>query len=70
MDDKGLTDLVKATRALLLVQLQDWSETDNREKPEIILARAGYTAREIAELINKNADAVAKAIQRAGKVAR
>jgi len=70
MDEKGLTDLLKAIRALLLVHLQDWSEPSDREKPEIVLARAGYSAREIAELLNKNTDAVAKAIQRAGKGAR
>jgi DNA-directed RNA polymerase specialized sigma24 family protein len=67
MDEKTLTELVKATRAVMLVQLQALANPEDRDKPEIVLARAGFSAREIAELINKKPDAVAKALQRRKK---
>lgn len=69
MDDKNVEELVKYTRALLLLQVQAQSKTEDLVKPEILLARAGLTARDIADLLGKNAAAVAKAIQRAGKSA-
>ena len=69
MDDKALKELVKATKAVLLVQLQALAKPEEREKPEVVLARAGFAAREIAELLNKNQHAVAKSLQRAGKAA-
>jgi hypothetical protein len=69
MDDRALRELVKATKALLLVQLQSLAKPEEREKPEVVLARAGFVAREIAELLNKNQHAVAKSLQRAGKAA-
>lgn len=68
-DDRAVMELVKATKAVLLVQLQTLVKPEEREKPEILLARAGFVAREIAELLHKNQHAVAKAIQRAGKAA-
>ena len=67
MDDQNSSELVKYTKALLLLQLQGLSKTDDLVKPELLLARAGLNAREIAELLGKNSGAVAKAIQRAGK---
>lgn len=67
MEEKNSEDLVKYTRALLLLQVRSLTKTDDPVKPEILLARAGLGAREIAELLGKNAAAVAKAIQRAGK---
>jgi DNA-directed RNA polymerase specialized sigma24 family protein len=67
MDDQNSSELVKYTKALLLLQLQGLSKTDDPEKPELLLARAGLSAREIAELLGKKSGAVAKAIQRAGK---
>lgn len=69
MDEAILKDLAKATKALLLVQLQAQADPREREKPEILLARAGFGAREIAQLLKKGEAAVAKAIQRAGKAA-
>lgn len=67
MDDKNTSELVKYTRALLLLQVQGLDKTDEPIKPEVLMARAGLSAREIAELLGKNSGAVAKAIQRAGK---
>jgi DNA-directed RNA polymerase specialized sigma24 family protein len=67
MDDQNSNELVKYTKALLLLQLQGLSKTDDPMKPELLLARAGLNAREIGELLGKNAGAIAKAIQRSGK---
>lgn len=67
MDDKNASELVKYTKALLLLEVQGLNKTDEPIKPEVLMARAGLNAREIAELLGKNAAAVAKAIQRAGK---
>lgn len=68
MDQKTLDELVKHTKALVLLQLQALSPQEERLKPEVILARAGYAAREAADLLGKKPAAVAKAMQR-GKAA-
>jgi hypothetical protein len=67
MEDNSVKDLAKSMRALLLVQLQAQIEPDDREKPEVLLSRAGFPAREIAELLRKSPAAVAKSIQRSGR---
>jgi DNA-directed RNA polymerase specialized sigma24 family protein len=67
MDDKNASELVKYTKALLLLQVQGLNKTDDPIKPEVLLARAGLSAREIAELLGKNSAAVSKTIQRAEK---
>jgi DNA-directed RNA polymerase specialized sigma24 family protein len=67
MDDKNGNELVKYTKAMLLLQIQGLNKTDDPVKPEVLLSRAGLNAREIADLLGKNSTAVAKAIQRAGK---
>jgi hypothetical protein len=69
MDDQNSGELVKYSKALLLLQLQRLTKTDDPVKPEVLLARAGLNAREIADLLGKNSAAVAKSIQRAGKSA-
>ena len=69
MDEKVAEQLVKLTKAVLLAQLQALESPEKREKPEIVLARAGLSAKDIAALLNKGEHAVAKAIQRAGKAA-
>jgi hypothetical protein len=67
MNDAVFEQLTKLTKAVLLVQLQTLAKPEEREKPEVVLGRAGFAAREVAELLNRNQAAVAKAIQRAGK---
>jgi hypothetical protein len=69
MDDKKMTELLKCTEALLLMQFQAGNKPKDQLRPEIVLARAGFAPREIAGMIRKNHAAVAKAIQRAGKEA-
>jgi DNA-directed RNA polymerase specialized sigma24 family protein len=68
MDHNGTTELVKYAKALLLLEVHRLTKIDEPIKPEVLLARAGFNAREIAELLGKNSAAVAKAIQRAGKI--
>ncbi len=68
MDEKTLKELVKATKAVVLMQLQTLTEPGKRDKAESVLARAGFGTKEIAAMLNKNRSAVAKALQR-GKAA-
>jgi DNA-binding CsgD family transcriptional regulator len=68
MDDKMLKELVASTKALMLMQVQLLAEPSKREKPEIVLSRAGFAPKQIAKLLNKSEHAVAKAVQR-GKAA-
>lgn len=67
MAENSMNELVKATKAVFLVQLLSLDDPEKRDKPEVILARAGYTSAEIAKLLNKGQAAVSKAIQRAGR---
>ena len=69
MNENDISELTKYTKALLALQLQSFNRSEEPIKPEILLARAGLTAREIAELLGKNSTAVAKTLQRAGKAA-
>jgi hypothetical protein len=69
MDDKNVNELLKCTKALLLVQLRAVNNDEDPIKPEVVMARAGFATREIAELLGKTSAAVAKAVQRAGKQA-
>jgi DNA-directed RNA polymerase specialized sigma24 family protein len=69
VDEESMKALVRYTKALLALQVQALNKTEDPVKPEIVLARAGLAAREIAELLGKSPAAVAKALQRAGKAA-
>jgi DNA-directed RNA polymerase specialized sigma24 family protein len=64
--DQNNGDLLRYFKALLVLEIQRLNPVEESAKPEILLARAGLNAREIAELLGKNSTAVAKAIQRAG----
>jgi DNA-directed RNA polymerase specialized sigma24 family protein len=65
-----MDELVKYMRALVALQIQALDKREEPLKPELLLARSGLAAREIAELLGKSPAAVAKAIQRAGKDAK
>jgi DNA-directed RNA polymerase specialized sigma24 family protein len=67
MNDNDASEVVKYAKALLLLQLQAVDGPEDPAKPEVLLTRAGLSAREIAQLLGKKPAAVAKAIQRAGK---
>lgn len=66
MNDNATNELLRYTKALVLLQLQSLTESEPA-KPEVLLSRVGLSAREIAEMLGKNPGAVAKALQRAGK---
>lgn len=61
-------DQATATAAMLALLVEDQaSRTDEKHQPrktEVLLAAAGLTAPQIAGLMGKNKDAVAKAITR------
>lgn len=57
-----LQELTKYLKANLLLQLRNFDSNEN-EKPEILLFRAGFTRQEIADLLGKNYEAVKKSLQ-------
>ena len=59
-----MEELVKYLRALVLFEIQTRTDTDEANKPEIVLYRAGFSNKEIGDLLNKNSASVAKAISR------
>jgi DNA-directed RNA polymerase specialized sigma24 family protein len=65
-----MEELIKYLRAMVFLQVQALSGGEAFQKPELLLSRAGLTAREIAEALGKNQAAVAKAIERAKKASR
>jgi hypothetical protein len=61
-------ELTKYMRALVFLQVHQLAgETAFSGKPELLLSRAGFTAKEIAAVLGKKEAAVAKAIERAKK---
>jgi DNA-directed RNA polymerase specialized sigma24 family protein len=67
MIDHATNELLKYSKVLVLLQIQALGSAGQLNKPEVLLSRAGLTAREIADLLGKNPGAVAKSLQRAGK---
>ena len=64
-----MEELVRYMRALLLLQLSDRLGA-SQEKPELLLARAGFKVKEIAEFLGKSEAATSKSISRAKDAAR
>src|SRR5437016_939761 len=60
-----MDELLTAMRGVLLVQLQLLQAPDDREKPEVVLSRAGFAGPEIAVSFGTTNAAVQKAIERA-----
>lgn len=60
-----MEEVIRYLKGLMLLQLQAQTEGAAFSKPELLLERAGFSAREIAEFLGKNEGAVAKTIQRA-----
>jgi DNA-directed RNA polymerase specialized sigma24 family protein len=58
-------ELLRYMKALVLLQLQTLPGTESPTKPEILLSRAGFPQKEIAEMLGKSPVAVAKTISRA-----
>ena len=53
MDSNTTNELVKYTKALLLLEVHRLSKNDDAVKPEILLTRAGRSAREIAQRLGR-----------------
>jgi DNA-directed RNA polymerase specialized sigma24 family protein len=68
-----MEELIRYMRALVLLQVQESLRIGDPEhsaiRPEVLLADAGFSAREIADMVAKTPAAVAKAISR-GRTAR
>ena len=60
-----MVEAVKYLKALTFLQLQNLTQGGSFSKTELLLERAGFTNREIADLLNKREGAVSKTIQRA-----
>ena len=61
-----MSDEIKYLRALVFLGLQQQAGAATfAGKPELLLSRAGFTAKEISEILGKKEPAVAKAISRA-----
>jgi len=58
-------ELLRYMKALVLLQLQTFAGTETPTKPEILLSKAGFPQKEIADLLGKSPVAVAKTISRA-----
>ena len=65
-----MDELVRYTKALVFLQLQQVTGGNVFGKPELLLARAGFPHKEIAELLGKSPAAVAKAISRGRAAAK
>jgi hypothetical protein len=59
-----MDELIKYMRALVALQVRSISETQPGVKLEPILSAAGFSHREIADLLGKTQAAVAKTISR------
>jgi DNA-directed RNA polymerase specialized sigma24 family protein len=67
MNDLATGELVKYLKALVALQVQVIAGNKEAGKPEVLLARVGLPARDIADVLGKSQDAVVKTLQRAGK---
>jgi len=60
-----MDEVVKYLKAMVSLQAQSMVEVEQRQKTEVLLARAGLKYGEIAEIIGKTEAAVSKAVSRA-----
>lgn len=59
-----MEELLTAMKGILLVQLQLLLPPEQREKPELLLHKAGFSSLEIADFLGKSKAAVQKSIER------
>lgn len=62
-----MEESIKYLKAMVFLQLQSVTGTNTFGKPELLLSQAGFSHKEIAEILGKNTAAVAKAVSRAKK---
>jgi predicted transcriptional regulator len=60
-----MDEMIKLLRALVALQAQVVGQMEGAVKPELLLAKAGLTHREIADLLAKSSEAVSQVISRA-----
>ena len=60
-----MEEMVKYLRALTFLQLQSITGGAAYQKPELLLERAGFSHKEIADILGKSANAVTKTLLRA-----
>jgi hypothetical protein len=65
-----MEQMVKYLKALTFLQLQTVTGGSAYRKPEQLLERAGFTHKEIGEILGKTAMAVAKTLSRAKAAAK
>jgi hypothetical protein len=65
-----MDEMVKYLKALVFLQLQSVTGGSAYSRPELLLERAGFSHKEIADVLGKTAAAVAKTISRARAAAR
>jgi hypothetical protein len=65
-----MEEMVKYLRALTFLQLQTTTGGTAYAKPEWLLDRAGFSHKEIADMLGKTHHAVSKSISRAKQSAR
>lgn len=66
----AMEEMIKYLKALTFLQLQTVTGGSAYRKPELLLERAGFTHKEIADILGKTAAAVAKTVSRAKAEAR
>lgn len=65
MNDDLANELLKHLRALLLLQMAQAPDHNTAQKAELLLSRAGFAIKEIAQLVGKNESTVGVTIHRA-----
>ena len=65
-----MEEMVKYLKALTFLQLQAVTGGAAYRKPELLLERAGFTHKEIADMLGKTHTAVAKTVSRARAATR
>ena len=60
-----MDELLRYMKAMVFLQLQALTGPETFGKPELLLAKAGFPQKEIADLLGKSPAAVAKTISRA-----
>ncbi len=60
-----MEEILKYLKALTFLKVEEMTAGEAFGKPEVLLARAGFSYKEIAEVLGKSQAAVAKTVQRA-----
>ena len=61
-----MEEMLRYLNALVVLQAEALRHMPDAEKPEVLLRRAGFKTREIAQMLGKRYMAIAKALSRAG----